>query len=145
MAHMLCKKKQQLAGCRTSQLRRMVTGEKGSVTELRLVTYCTLTRIFRHASLEAYSYCRRNNSLKQYCTYIHTYVHKHVQSSLLSLWCHNHWNAAWPTAAMPTSVPHQVHITQLIQPEVVDGCGGSREVILSKSSVDFIHGKRTAA
>ena len=38
-----------LVGCRTPQLKRKVTGEKGPSTEPELVTY-TLTRSFSHAS-----------------------------------------------------------------------------------------------
>lgn len=43
-----------------------------------------------------------------------------------------------------TCVTHQVHIAQLIEPEVIDGCCGCRKVILSEPPVDLIHSKCAA-
>ena len=49
-----------------------------------------------------------------------------------------------PRPTAPTCVTHQVHITQLIEPEVVDGCCSCRKVVLSEPPVDLIHSKRAA-
>ena len=54
-------------------------------------------------------------------------------------------SAHFPLCPYLLCVSHQVHITQLVEPEVVDGRGGCREVILSEPSVHLIHSKRAAA
>ena len=44
------------------------------------------------------------------------------------------------TSAAPSYVPaHQVDVTELVEPEVVDGCGDKGEVVLLEALVGIVH------